>query len=219
MTVMDQKKYPEQMTLSSPKPRSGPALSLEWQALCYFVHHHVLHVHRSPCRGYLAFFPDLYREMGDNCLFLQHAVLGVASLALFNTSRVGQLYVNARKHYGSAMGFLCQALSSSEIAMKDEIFAATLLLSVFAVCISSRIRCYIYKCLGLSVSSQDLSGETGDRLNPHIPGAYSLLQLRGRSQLNTKYGRELFGWAVTQVVCPALLFIGPFICLLMYCSK
>ena len=143
MTVMAQKKYPEQIKLPSPEPRSGPALSLEWQALCYFVHHHVLHVHRSPCRGYLAFFPDLYREMGDHCLFLQHAALGVASLALFNTSRVDQLYVNARKHYGSAMRFLCHALGSSETAVKDEVFTASLLLSVFAVCISSRIGYYI----------------------------------------------------------------------------
>lgn len=48
---------------------------------------------------------------------------------------------------------------------------------------------------------QDLSGETSDGLNPHIPGTHSLLQLRDKSQLHTKYGRELFGWAITQVVC------------------
>ena len=77
-----------------------------------------------------------------------------------------------------------------------------------------------YKYPGLSVSAQDLSGETGDRLNPHIPGAYSLLQLRGRSQLNTKYGRELFGWAVTQVVCPDSPIVNSFIHrLTVYCSK
>ncbi|EYE96881.1 Zn(II)2Cys6 transcription factor domain-containing protein [Aspergillus ruber CBS 135680] len=168
-------------TISSPRPRTGPALSLEWQAVCYFTHHHVLKVHKSPCRGFLAFFPELYKEKGDDSC-LKHAVLSVASLSLFNASRVGQLYVNSRRHYGSAIKSLYNALKSNETAVTDEVFAASLFLNVFT----------------------DLSGETSDGLNPHIPGTHSLLQLRDKSQLHTKYGRELFGWAITQVQTQAI---------------
>lgn len=50
---------------------------------------------------------------------------------------------------------------------------------------------------------QDLSGETDNtpnNLNPHIPGASSLLHLRNASQFRTKYGQDLFGWAIVQIV-------------------
>lgn len=124
---------PPSPTVSSPRPRTGPDLSLEWQAVCYFTHHHVLKVHRSPCRGFLAFFPELYKEKGDDSC-LKHAVLSVASLSLFNASRVGQLYVNSRRHYGSAIKSLYHALKSNETAVTDEVFAASLFLNIFTVC-------------------------------------------------------------------------------------
>lgn len=127
---------PPSPTISSPKPRTGPALSLEWQAICYFTHHHVLKVHKSPCRGFLAFFPELYKEKGDDSC-LKHAVLSVASLSLFNASRIGQLYVNSRRHYGSAIKSLYNALKSNETAVTDEVFAASLFLNVFTVCYDS----------------------------------------------------------------------------------
>lgn len=127
---------PPSPTISSPRPRTGPALSLEWQAVCYFTHHHVLKVHKSPCRGFLAFFPELYQEKGDDSC-LKHAVLSVASLSLFNASRVGQIYVNARRHYGSAIKSLVNALKSNETAVTDEVFAASLFLNVFTVCRNS----------------------------------------------------------------------------------
>lgn len=132
---------PPSPTISSPKPRTGPALSLEWQAVCYFTHHHVLKVHKSPCRGFLAFFPELYKEKGDD-LCLKHAVLSVASLSLFNASQVGQLYVNARRHYGSAIKSLYNALKSNETAVTDEVFAASLFLNVFTVCLYQTFYCH-----------------------------------------------------------------------------
>lgn len=39
-----------------------------------------------------------------------------------------------------------------------------------------------------------------NELNPHIPGAHSVLNMRDASQWKTKYGRELFGWAIVQIV-------------------
>lgn len=119
---------------SSPTPRSKLSLCLDWQSICYFAHHYVFYVHKSPCRGRLAFFPDLYREKGnEENSYLKHAILSVASMALFNTARVGQLYVNARRHYGSAMRFLSRALEDCEVVGSDEVFAAVLFLGVFTV--------------------------------------------------------------------------------------
>lgn len=122
---------------------SNPTLSLEWQSVCYFIHHHVLRVHRSPCRGALAFFPELYQEYasgskgkavgGSSCL--KHAVLSVSSLALFNASHVGELYVNARSHYGLAMKDLGQVLQQGrqDVISGDEVLGAVLFLLYFAV--------------------------------------------------------------------------------------
>lgn len=126
---------------------SNPTLNLEWQSICYFTHHYVLQVHHSPCRGSLAFFPELYREYADgtksktiggsSCL--KHAILGVTSLALFNASRVGELYVNARRHYGLAMRDMGYVLRGSEQGAVggDEVLGAVLFLCLFAVSIYS----------------------------------------------------------------------------------
>lgn len=107
------------------------------------MHHHVLRVHRSPCRGALAFFPEMYQEYangakgktigGDPCL--KHAILGVSLLALFNASHVGELYVNARSHYGLAMKELGDVLQQGkqDVISGDEVLGAVLFLSYFAV--------------------------------------------------------------------------------------
>ncbi|KAI9932369.1 hypothetical protein MW887_009882 [Aspergillus wentii] len=148
--ITQQRDQPPVVRCRSPRLRSGPALSLEWQS------------GDDPC--------------------LRHAILSVTYLALYNTARVDVLHLQARKHYGSAIHHLVEALKSTETAVQDEVFAASLFLSMFT----------------------DLSNEDGDSLNPHIPGAYGLMQVRDRLQLSTKYGRELFGWAVTQVQTQAI---------------
>ena len=119
---------------SSPQPSPPAAITpcLEWQSLCYFFHQHVLPTQRSPCEGHLEFLPELYQEKGsDPCL--RHAILSVSYLSLFNTARVNELYVNARKHYGVALKSLTAALSNKETSGQDETFAAALFLSMFIV--------------------------------------------------------------------------------------
>ncbi|PYH89338.1 hypothetical protein BO71DRAFT_363713 [Aspergillus ellipticus CBS 707.79] len=169
-----------QLTRSS-SPPTAITPCLEWQSLCYFFHQHVLHTHRSPCEGHLAFLPELYQERGtDPCL--RNAILSVSYLSLFNASRMDELYVNARKHYGAALKGLTQALSNDEASTLDETFAAALFLSMFI----------------------DLSGEIQGAVNPHLPGICSLMHLRGRPQRSSKYARKLFGWAFTQVQIQAV---------------
>ncbi|RAH85439.1 hypothetical protein BO86DRAFT_445888 [Aspergillus japonicus CBS 114.51] len=160
-----------------------PTLAPCWesQSLGYFYDQFVLHAQRSPCEGHLAFLPDLFREKGDDpCL--KHAVLSVSYLSLHNVSRRAELYANARRHYGLALNSLGTALSIEGAYMKDEVFAAALFLSMFL----------------------DISGDHSYVANPHIPGIYSLMQLRGRPPRTSKYGRVLFGWAFTQTQIQAI---------------
>lgn len=112
--------------------RLNPNLSIEWQSLCYFVHEHVLTVHKSPCGGHLAFFPELYREKGDDPCF-RHAVMSAACLTLFNASHYYDLYVAAQNHYGSALRSLNATLNSESSAIRDETLAAVLFLGMFDV--------------------------------------------------------------------------------------
>lgn len=66
---------------------------------------------------------------------MKHAVLSVSSLALFNASHVGELYVNARSHYGLAMKDLGQVLQQGrqDVISGDEVLGAVLFLLYFAV--------------------------------------------------------------------------------------
>ncbi|RAK95286.1 Zn(II)2Cys6 transcription factor [Aspergillus ibericus CBS 121593] len=172
------------LTNSSPRAPSPPAAitpCLEWQSLCYFFHQHVLPTQKSPCEGHLEFLPELFQEKGnDPCL--RHALLSVSYLSLYNTARLNELYVNARKHYGIALKSLTTALNGTETSSQDETFAAALFLSMFI----------------------DLGGERQGAVNPHIPGICSLIHLRGRPQRSSKYARKLFGWAFTQIQIQAI---------------
>lgn len=66
---------------------------------------------------------------------MKHAILGVSLLALFNASHVGELYVNARSHYGLAMKELGDVLQQGkqDVISGDEVLGAVLFLSYFAV--------------------------------------------------------------------------------------
>lgn len=199
---------PKQKKVDSAKmqPRSTIASIIpedsELMSLCYFHHHHVLRVQRSPCEGHLAFFPDLFQERGNDPCF-KHAVLSVSYLTLFHRARVPKFQINARRHYGLALRLLNQALSFSQAQVRDEIFAASLFLSMFSVGWPDKDK---QRTLISSVTNrapgQDLSGEgaTTGSLNPHIPGIYSLMQLRGIPSRSNKYSRRLCGWAYTQMV-------------------
>ncbi|KAB8204945.1 hypothetical protein BDV34DRAFT_110962 [Aspergillus parasiticus] len=153
-------------------PQCLSITSWESWPLSYFFHQHVLIVHRSPCGGHLAFLPELYREKGSEpCL--KHAVLSVAYLALFNSNRSSFLWTQARNNYSIALVALAASLNTPESAARDEVFAASLFLSMFI----------------------DLSNERKNSLNAHIPGIHALMQLRGVASLRGKYGRVLLAWA------------------------
>ncbi|PWY92301.1 hypothetical protein BO70DRAFT_402208 [Aspergillus heteromorphus CBS 117.55] len=140
---------PSSFAPSSPPKAIIPCL--EWQSLCYFFHQHVLHTHRSPCEGHLAFLPELYQERG-NAPCLRNAILSVYYLSLFNASRMDELYVSARKHYGAALKSLTQALNDDELSIQDETFAAALFMSMFTEIQAVASNLFSYACLPASIS-------------------------------------------------------------------
>ncbi|CEL02163.1 hypothetical protein ASPCAL03335 [Aspergillus calidoustus] len=154
-------------------PNIGSACS-DMSSLAYFMHHYVVVIHKSPCGGHLTFLPDLYREKGaEPCL--SHAVQSVAYLSLFNLHGAPTLWYQARRQYSLALAALAAAIDTPESAAGDEVFASSLLLSMFV----------------------DLSNERTSDANEHIPGMHALMQLRSPGG---KYGRGLLAWAATQMV-------------------
>lgn len=106
--------------------------SSEQQALCFFIHQHVLPPEEPDINGHMAFLPDLLRDRLDSpCL--QHAALGVSYLALGCRTGSQELHMEARRNYGKSLSSLRSILSSPNVVMDDAVFAAVLLASLFVV--------------------------------------------------------------------------------------
>lgn len=132
------------------QPSRGLPECADWQSICNFMNQVVLRVHRSPCKGYLAFMPDLFQEKGDDpCL--KHAILSISYLTLSNKTGHQELHLKARKNHGLSLEHLNKALGSRENAVKDEILAACLLLSIFYVRTLGAYLLSFYFCLSLSI--------------------------------------------------------------------
>lgn len=185
-----------QPTAHKSRPVAAIPSSADWQSLCSFMNRIVLPVHRSPCEGYLAFLPKLYRERSDDAC-LKHAILSVSYLTLSREHKSHRLDIQARKNHGISLGLLKTALESQDSVIKDEILTACLLLSIFYVWIFqslpffSNIRLIEYQSL-----TQDEIGLP----DPHMSGVFHLLRLRGKQQLQGRYGRQLVGWMMMQTV-------------------
>lgn len=158
------------------------------------MHHIVLRAHRSPCEGHLAFMPDLFQEQGDK-LCLKYALLSVSYLRLSNETSSPELYMKARKSHGLSLEHLNKALCSRENAMKDEVLATCLLLSMFYVRLSDGFSSSV-----ADAHVQNLSHEGGGLPDPHMSGISHLLQLRSNEQDTGKYTRSLIGSTIVQIV-------------------
>lgn len=174
--------------LSAPRSVADPQISRplsfckEWQSLCSFMNQVVLKVHRSPCGGHLAFLPDFFEEKG-NAPCLKHAILSVSYITLANISGTQESYIKARRHYGLSLGHLNKMLGSREDAMKDETFAACLLLSIFFV---RRPKALVNNCL-LILSRRTLSTKEMDSQTLICRGSHICCSCAGASkqQANT----------------------------------
>ncbi|OJJ04464.1 hypothetical protein ASPVEDRAFT_43942 [Aspergillus versicolor CBS 583.65] len=168
---------PAQLQRDPPSlPPYIPTTCTDSSSLSFFFHHHVLIVEKSPCGGHLAFLPEFYREKeAEPCL--RYSILSIGYLSLFKTHRSRIFWVQAASNYSAALAALAAAISTTESAVRDEVFASALFLSMFT----------------------NMSNKQRTRVNHHIPGVYALMQARGTASLSGKYARRLLAWAFNQL--------------------
>ncbi|KXJ85885.1 hypothetical protein Micbo1qcDRAFT_190807 [Microdochium bolleyi] len=154
----------------APLPSPPPIQSREHQSLCYFMSRFVARGMAGPFPGHLGFLYDLYDP--DHLSSLELATLSAAEMTAYNKFGVPEMKQRAYRNRGAAIRALSTALSSPDrnVRFNDKTIGTVLLLATFA----------------------DISGEGGARDGGHAPGLYYLLEQRGKDQLLTKTGSEIF---------------------------
>lgn len=159
--------------------------SWDERAICYFFDQYTSINEPSDCVSHLEFLPALYANCQErvssdapsSCF--RWAVNAAALVSLGHETKNPWLVVRSRKSYGMALRELQQLLMSPSQAVKDEILAAVVVLSLF----------------------EDISGERKGLSSSHTAGMELLMKLRGQSQLANPRGRDLFAYAFAQTVC------------------
>ncbi|KAL3469620.1 hypothetical protein BJX99DRAFT_251870 [Aspergillus californicus] len=154
----------------------------EERAVCYFFDQYTSGGDPDEAISYLSFLPSLYATCRDNgpessttASALRLAVDATSLMALGTDVHSPSLTLRARGCYGSALRGLRQALTTQTQAVKDETFAAMVLLALF----------------------EDITGERNGLASSHAAGFELLLKLRGEAQLENAQGRDLFNFAYT----------------------
>lgn len=159
------------MTLSAP----GPSLSqsIEHVALAHFMSSYIPGSH-------FVYLPGLY-NLSDKGAALP-ATVQAASLARL-AWELGQstLMTQAKRTYAKALAETNAALSDPATATNDAVLVSVLLLSLYETIVCS-------------------DAGTPDNWIMHTRGALALIKLRGKNQLNTQVGRQLFT-QVANIIC------------------
>jgi hypothetical protein len=159
------------MSFSTP----GPSLSQSIRdvALAHFMSSYVPGSH-------FAYLPELYCASGEDVALA--ATVHAASQARL-AWELGQpgLMAQAKRSYAKALAKTNAALSNSATAKTDAVLVSVLLLSLYE-----------------SIICADAG--TPENWTKHTHGAFALIQLRGRNQLDTPVGRALF-IQVANIIC------------------
>ncbi|KAH7403214.1 hypothetical protein BKA64DRAFT_641219 [Cadophora sp. MPI-SDFR-AT-0126] len=162
----------------------GLGTSPEQQATCFFFQNYVLQ--RDMCsRGNFQYLPDIYgcEEVGEG-LADSISSLGLVGLAHFWGASSILAYATAK--YNSALMTISAELRSLKGAKSDQTMAAIMLLGLYET----------------NTCNSRHSMVTWTR---HITGASALLQVRGKEQLSTPTGYQLFIHLRTQIITNCML--------------
>ncbi|KAH7024636.1 uncharacterized protein B0I36DRAFT_366565 [Microdochium trichocladiopsis] len=159
-----------QQWLEAPLPSPPPTQCREQQSLCYFMSRFVARNMSDPFPGHLSFLYDLYD--GDHMSSLELATLSAAEMTAYNKFGVPEMKQRAYRHRGAALRALSTSLGSSDrnVRFSDKTIGTVLLLATFA----------------------DINGEGAAGDGGHAAGLHYLLEQRGKEQLMTKTGSEIF---------------------------
>lgn len=175
--------------------------SIELQAPCYFFANYVLE--DTECsKGYLNYLPSLCENEGMGS-FLMDAITSLGLVGIAMRKQDSNALNLARLKYASALNQLNVALTSNEGALTDQALTTVFLLGLYEVNCTST---WILLCLLTSYQTNTCSTPHNLRAwTKHIRGAIAMLQLRGKEQLESLVGRQLFVQWRSQIVSPRIL--------------
>ncbi|KAK0507284.1 hypothetical protein JMJ35_010322 [Cladonia borealis] len=161
---------------SSPWSLSMP---LEEQASCFFFHHFVSDDPSTPI-GYAKFLPKIY-NFDSAYGSLAGVVTSIGLAGLSNLKSSPETMIIARKKHTAVLRSLNSSLQDPGTAATDATFLTVLLLGLFEM-----VTC---------TSPQSLRSWTN-----HIHGAKAIARIRGREQLQSPLGRQIFSYLRNQLV-------------------
>ncbi|KAI0467297.1 hypothetical protein F4859DRAFT_525943 [Xylaria cf. heliscus] len=151
---------------------SSPTIPVEEQAACLFISNFVLMPKDGSTAGHLDFVLPLLKEAGPDS-HIQHA-FNACSMTFLNNRRAvgGGLWDRALSEYSMALTRTNAALRDRESQQSDATLAAVLLLGMFE-----------------NISAKQISAFNW---GSHIGGAVQLVKARGKKQVKTRVGFQLF---------------------------
>ncbi|KAI0453935.1 hypothetical protein F5B21DRAFT_265709 [Xylaria acuta] len=151
---------------------SVPKVSVEEQASCLFISNFVLMPKDGSTSGHLDFVLPLLKQEGPDS-HIQHAFNACAMTFINNRRAVGVgCWDKALSEYSMALAMTNAALRDRESQQSDATLAAVLLLGMFE-----------------NISAKQISTFNW---GSHIDGAVQLVKARGKKQVKTKVGFQLF---------------------------
>ncbi|KAI1826327.1 hypothetical protein F4861DRAFT_102286 [Xylaria intraflava] len=150
-----------------------PALSLQERAACNFVANFILMPKDGRTVGHFAYVLPLLKQEGPDS-HLQHA-FNACSLAFMDNRRgvrVVDLWDKTLSEYLLALGKTNAALRDKDSQLSDATLATVLLLGMFE-----------------SISAKQINASSW---GSHIKGAVQLVKARGKKQVKTRTGLQLF---------------------------
>ncbi|MCJ1403600.1 hypothetical protein MMC11_006823 [Xylographa trunciseda] len=159
-----------------------PTLSvpIESQAMCYFFRNYVCEDSRFS-RGYFDYLPSIFSSNGAVGSAITDAVISLGMVGLSNTKNASDIMISAKERYNSAIRATNSALRDVEAAKADQTLITVML-------------------LGLYETNTCSSPRSMQSWTQHISGALKLLYLRGKEQVQTRTGHQLFTQLRSQVI-------------------
>lgn len=165
--------------------RNSLRLSVTELATCHFLSNFVLLPRCHGGRGYLEFVLPLLVLNASSPSKLPHFKYAFEACAMacfhFRVQRGRNCGLVARGHYIKAISATATALQDPELSNQDSTLAAILLLGYFENFVGEKA--------GIAAWGS------------HIDGAIQLVKARGRAQMQTPIGRDLFLTVRAQMVC------------------
>ncbi|KAI1814142.1 hypothetical protein GGS20DRAFT_598426 [Poronia punctata] len=155
-----------------PSPSSVATMSIEERATCHFLSHFVLLPHMGNTVGHMDFLPPLLKQT-DPENHMHHAFKACALAFMNNRGAAGNnLWQSALNEYSLALAGTNTALRDPKTQLADTTLAAVLLLGMFE-----------------SISAKQIGMSSW---GSHVDGAVQLVKARGKKQIRTKTGLQLF---------------------------